>query len=1070
MYVNDRSGRIVSLLLLLPVCWLVAPNAYCATGVVTNGTEVVVTVESGDSLEYAFEIDSRVTRFVKRGAGTLTVAGDNSPFKGAVDIESGILIMRHCYALGMSDAENRATDGAITVSSGAQLYAYLPRRSQGFEQISKRLILSGSGPYAAENAGNDEHYGALYARPYKDSSIAESATAQDYFVAHVELAADAVLGFATSRIGLKTTDLKGHKLTIGNWANGFTTDFMLWKSVHLSAGTLEMYSSGKDSPGALAILTSLTAPETGFVLSLDDAHLKVNTSIGNAACNAGFATRNSSNDGRACKIMFGDVKWTDKAGYIFKGPVNIGTKTEILPSGTGESSAKFEGAISGAGNLTVSGSNFTLDLSGTGSTATGKFTVSDATVRLWQSGALADYSKMTLSTESARVECLLGSSGWTASDFAAAGSLISAVAPSKFVACTAEGESATISENFVGPSLYHGGAGSLTFTGALVDDATTTIGNLSGDFKVTGKTDRYVGEMRICGGTLTIENAGLFYKGAKGTDESTPTTWVVGGTGVEQSSPARLVVTGDTQFVAHRPKANSTDAQPGGLHIGDTAGEGALVEFYPDVVVTNSIRIAQAENEKGAVHQYGGSIFVGSHNNNQIFCGREAGSYAYYGIYGGRVRYHSYFSIARNPGSVGVIDQTGGVFQCTSLGAYIGGGVGRAEYYMTGGDFTLGTSDGTLTLGYKRKSSADAGSQAVLTLTGDGNPQINSSAGQIKLCGQTNDFMAVVNVNSGTLNMRNFARYSKPAVCQSGNKAFVNFGGGTFMQTTSDNPNIFGSTTTAVDKVTLFPGGMTIDSNGKNCSLSADTPLTRPTGRGIASIALPANMQNGKYLGSPEVVITGGGGTGATAHAVYDPRTKSVTSIDVTCPGWDFTSVPTVTIRTADRKDVVNCIVTLTPAGQDQPCGGLIKKGQGQVTINSVNTYTGDTVLVEGIIKTGVSGAIPDASTVIFGGGRLILDGNPVPSKWGVDCEWVVANGTSATYPVSLAFPEGSTLAIRNIDSIPTNVHRLELLKMNSGFTGNPVLSGFDSDRWEVGWKGSTLVARRIVGAVFIMR
>ena len=82
-------------------------------------------------------------------------------FAGAVDITEGVVKITHCYALGKSTAATRMTDGAITVAAGAQLYTYLLRQGQAFEQISKRLILSGNGP-----AGADRYTkGALIARP-----------------------------------------------------------------------------------------------------------------------------------------------------------------------------------------------------------------------------------------------------------------------------------------------------------------------------------------------------------------------------------------------------------------------------------------------------------------------------------------------------------------------------------------------------------------------------------------------------------------------------------------------------------------------------------------------------------------------------------------------------------------------------------------------------------------------------------------------------------------------------------------------------------------------------------------
>lgn len=646
-----------------------------------------------------------------------------------------------------------------------------------------------------------------------------------------------------------------------------------------------------------------------------------------------------------------------------------------------------------------------------------------------------------------------------------------ASADAQFAAVNAADATTTIADDFTGKSFFFGGVGTLSFTGAFGDDATTTFGLRTGELSVTGRKDRYVGDLRILGGTMTLDGVGLFYKGAKGTDVSVPTVWSVGGSGVEQSAPATLVLTGETQFVAHPAKVYTQDSQPGGFHIGETASQGALVEIHPGVILTNSVRIAKNADEKGAVHQYGGDVFVCSHNNNNIYCGQESGSYAYYGLYGGTLRYPIAFTFARSPGSVGVFEQTAGSFTSSVQGTYVGGGVGRADYYIAGGEVNVGAGDAKMTIGRAGKFNADPGAQAVLTLAGTNNPQLNLPTwGHVVLCDQTNDFMAVLNVNAGAVNLRDITRAKAPSVCQPGNKAYVNFGGGTFFLLNTDNPNMFGTGDTAVDKITIFPGGMTVDTNGRNLTQAADTPFTRPTGRGIASIALPADMPNGAYLGSPEVIITGGNGTGATAHALYDPATRSVTAIDVTCPGWDFTSAPEVKIPTADRKGFVICTATLTPEGEDQPGGDLVKAGAATLYLKAANTYSGNTVLKGGTLNCQVANAIPAASTVVFAGGALNMNGAALPTKWGADCARVLADGKPAAYNYALAFPAGSTLAVLNADSIPESVTKLTLLTMTAGFTGSPEVIGYDKDVWRVRWVGSTLKMSRVSGMFFVIK
>ena len=51
-----------------------------------------------------------------------------------------------------------------------------------------------------------------------------------------------------------------------------------------------------------------------------------------------------------------------------------------------------------------------------------------------------------------------------------------------------------------------------------------------------------------------------------------------------------------------------------------------------------------------------------------------------------------------------------------------------------------------------------------------------------------------------------------------------------------------------------------------------------------------------QVLSDAVVALTGGGGTGAEAQPVIDPKTGAITSIDVTSPGTGYTAPPSVDI------------------------------------------------------------------------------------------------------------------------------------------------------------------------------
>ena len=94
----------------------------------------------------------------------------------------------------------------------------------------------------------------------------------------------------------------------------------------------------------------------------------------------------------------------------------------------------------------------------------------------------------------------------------------------------------------------------------------------------------------------------------------------------------------------------------------------------------------------------------------------------------------------------------------------------------------------------------------------------------------------------------------------------------------------------------------------------------------------------------------------------------------VVSPGWGYTSAPTATIKSADRKTTITCAVTLTD-GEEQPGGGLTLTNSsataGTFTLSSANTYTGPTVVAGGTLKLGAADAIPSANEVRLAGGTF---------------------------------------------------------------------------------------------------
>ena len=117
--------------------------------------------------------------------------------------------------------------------------------------------------------------------------------------------------------------------------------------------------------------------------------------------------------------------------------------------------------------------------------------------------------------------------------------------------------------------------------------------------------------------------------------------------------------------------------------------------------------------------------------------------------------------------------------------------------------------------------------------------------------------------------------------------AIVNFDGGT-LRAQGSTPSLV---TANVDRVTVYSGGLTVDTNGVNKSIN--TVVAAPTDSGITGITLDATGT--AYEGRPIVQITDPTGTGATAMANFDSRPARSPASPSPAPASGYTA-PTVTI------------------------------------------------------------------------------------------------------------------------------------------------------------------------------
>lgn len=275
---------------------------------------------------------------------------------------------------------------------------------------------------------------------------------------------------------------------------------------------------------------------------------------------------------------------------------------------------------------------------------------------------------------------------------------------------------------------------------------------------------------------------------------------------------------------------------------------------------------------------------------------------------------------------------------------------------------------------------------------------------------------------------------------KSTSRCYLSFDGGTFRCGGKGKTIFCGEKgANAVNRVTVYAGGMTIDTDGNDAATGL--PISGADGNGIAGFAGKFPICEG-YNVAPYVEIDGDG-EGAAAIALYDSERQCVTNLAVTAPGVGYT---VATAKVYIAKDIVAEIPCVLAPNAN--VGAFTKAGKGTLSLTAANAWGGDTVLADGTLRLDVADALPDGTTLVFAGGVLDANGYAMPKSYAVDCATVAVNG-AVTYPAAFDFPEEATLAPKNVDALANISKPVTILRFADGFTGMPSLV---ADGIPVGW------------------
>jgi len=378
----------------------------------------------------------------------------------------------------------------------------------------------------------------------------------------------------------------------------------------------------------------------------------------------------------------------------------------------------------------------------------------------------------------------------------------------------------------------------------------------------------------------------------------------------------------------------------------------------------DNLIIGSVSGQSAALYQYAGTTVSETNVNLGGFqMGSTAGAYGYYNLAGGTINAGGEIDPGGSGGGAGTFgrfDMSGGTVNLpNNTSTYFlpnRGAVGESSVVNLSGGTVQIIGGGTPADGNINGLSISwaAGSQTNVT-TISGTAQFLTPSLRVKLnqgsaynaAGNAGN-ITTLNLNGGLLQTLGFEN----GVASANPYVNINFNGGTLEAGTAGNTSFI----TNLAGVYVYGGGATINDNGQ--AITIGQPLLTPVGNGVSAIAVAAGGAG--YIVPPQVFITGGGGSNATACATISGG--SVTGIAVTSPGNGYSSAPTVTLAGGGFTTAAT-VGTVTTAANVS--GGLTKLGAGTVTLYSSSTYTGNTVIGAGTLSLSSVSSLASGNIIV---------------------------------------------------------------------------------------------------------
>lgn len=526
-----------------------------------------------------------------------------------------------------------------------------------------------------------------------------------------------------------------------------------------------------------------------------------------------------------------------------------------------------------------------------------------------------------------------------------------------------------------------GAASAITFDGGILRITGTALTNLdshavnwssfNGGFDIASSVNQFLVTNALSGpGSFTKSGPGALF--LTGNNTFTGTTTAAGGYLILAPSVSNAI---STLNVSGGPTgalvviAGATSLAASNVVVGTSAGDRSALVISNNLT-SSRLLVGNNSTAAGAVVHNAGNVTIGPTLNGSdvLSLGLGGGGYGYYQMNGGSLTAGQIAPGGNSTNVSGVFDLYNGIVNVSAGSGWIvlGWQKANAALNIFDGAITNTPANNDVTLGF----AANGGSFGMINLIGS-NALLNALGGgatrSLNMMNSTGNLLSAVNLNGGRL-IANRIRQNANGL------TVLGFNGGTLQANGGITQTQF---LQGLTSAFVYANGATIDSS--NAVITIAQPLLAPASSGVASIGVTSGGAG--YVGPPVVVLSGGGGTGATAIAQVNltlghPAFGQITNFLVTSAGSGYSSAPSVTLVGG------GALLAATPGLpvlSANVSGGLTKRGVGQLTLAATNTYGGVTTIENGSLVMGnaaalSTGALRMASTSAALGAAFTID------------------------------------------------------------------------------------------------